>query len=61
MHLNIHPNEWVWYVFHLYYMVRSHRDQDGTRTSMVLDQPQEILSPESMISQKKGYYGKYTI
>jgi hypothetical protein len=45
MQLNTHRNKWVQYISQPQHVVQSRRDQDETRTSIVLDQPQEISSP----------------
>ncbi len=39
------------------FVIQSHRYQNGTRTSVILDQSQEISSPKSVINRKKDVTG----
>jgi hypothetical protein len=48
-----YPNERMQYISQLQSMVKSRRNQDGTRTFVVPDQPQEVSSPKLVTSQRK--------
>ncbi len=51
MKLTIHPNEWMQYTSQLLFIIQSHKDQDGARTSILPNKSQEFSSPKSMTSR----------
>ncbi len=51
MQSTTHPNQWVQFTSQPQSVVQSQRVQDEARTSIVLNQLQEISSPKSMINQ----------
>jgi len=53
----IHLNKWMHYIFQLQFVVQSHKDQDGTWTFIVSNQPQEISSLKSVTNQGRDVIG----
>ncbi len=53
MQLTTHPKAWVRYTYQPQSVVKSRRNQNGARTSLISNQPQEISSPELVTSQKR--------
>jgi hypothetical protein len=54
MQSTTHSNEQMQYTFQPQSMVQNHKDQNGTWTSVVLDQSQEISSPKLVLLTEGG-------